>query len=644
MASPFAGGTIGKYRMIEQLGHGMSIVFKAVNIDDYREAVLKLIHLGNPDGLEKAEAEQRGAELQARLSAIGASVPKVYDIAKENGYFYVAMEFIAGEDLSAIIKRSYIDAHRATEIAIDICEFLEKAHAFNNPIDGKQAQGIIHGDLKPGNIRITTQGRAVIIDLGIAKALSGKSTKNDFASIAYSSPERLKTGKVNSLSDLWSIGIVLYEMVTGERPFNASDTESLEREIKSSMLIHVPSNYNLPFPLQRIIMKALAPNLKMRYATATAFKEDLQRFQSGTETEAEKDDEDDYEFPTERFDEPPTERTNGPRIDFQGWSEPDTEATKRTSTPVAKTQPDLKTKPIEQVSKPSFVRIVKRIVSVGIVLTALAFLINEFLVLSRATQLKSELISEQLKNLDDAWTRFGELEDRSFLRFGPIPARQPLKEKLVAQADRVFNDYRNHGSPGVKEKDWEAAQRHISRAIEIDSNDNSIKSKQRYAEGHIHRINGMTRLKSNRQEAKSRFNKAVNLFLEATTLNPQWPDPHIALASVYAYDLHDPVKVAGEIDKLKSLKVSTGNRETAMLADAYLNNGGDLYSTVDDVRQCQQKIEILKKSRAEYAQAVELYNTIVTFGNAAGQLNQAQRRIEKIDQMVETLRGECQPQ
>jgi tetratricopeptide (TPR) repeat protein len=278
-----------------------------------------------------------------------------------------------------------------------------------------------------------------------------------------------------------------------------------------------------------------------------------------------------------------------------------------------------------------------------VILVALGLAANELLVLSAATQLKDELTSERLRNMDEAWTRFDALKGRSILRFGIRPARQPLKEKLIAQADWVFKDYRNNGSPAVREKDWQDAQRHLSRALEIEA-DNGVKSGLRYAEGQVHRINGMAKLDSNPQEAKKAFNNAVNLFAEATALNGQWADPHLGLASVFAYGLHDPAKVASELEQLKRLNADPGARGTAMLADSYWTNANDMYSKAGAVSDCRQKIEIYERAREGYAQAIELYKPIITFGNSARNLNHAQARINRIDQSLVPLRERCYSQ
>ena len=111
--------------------------------------------------------------------------------------------------------------------------FLEAAHAFEAVVNGRNLNALLHLDLKPRNVRITSAQLVKVLDFGTAKALSlsRKVTRNDFGSVAYLSPERLETGEVDARADLWALGVVLYEMVRGIPPFQAADTRRLERLI-----------------------------------------------------------------------------------------------------------------------------------------------------------------------------------------------------------------------------------------------------------------------------------------------------------------------------------------------------------------------------------------------------------------------------
>src|SRR5213079_2686038 len=143
-------------------------------------------------------------------------------------------------------------------------------------IDGKEIHGIVHGDIKPKNIRIDSRGQVRVLDFGIAKALSltRRLTRNEFGSVPYGSPERLEAGEVNELSDLWSLAVMLYEMVTGLQPYHAESTERLERMIRSR-IPPPPAPDPCPEPVRRILVKALDPEPDLRYQTAREFIADL---------------------------------------------------------------------------------------------------------------------------------------------------------------------------------------------------------------------------------------------------------------------------------------------------------------------------------------------------------------------------------
>ncbi len=155
-------------------------------------------------------------------------VADIYDVGEREGYFFIAMEYVEGEDLSELVSRGPLPPERAVRIAIDLLEVLSRAHNFETVIDGRSHRGIIHGDIKPRNIRITPGGQIKVLDFGIAKAVSmtRSITFNQYGSVPYSSPERIRTGDVDARSDVWSVAVVLFEMLAGHAYFIAADTSA----------------------------------------------------------------------------------------------------------------------------------------------------------------------------------------------------------------------------------------------------------------------------------------------------------------------------------------------------------------------------------------------------------------------------------
>src|SRR5262249_39561489 len=123
----------------------------------------------------------------------------------------------------------------AVDVGLAVARTLESAHGLQASIGNRNVHGVVHGDIKPKNIRIDSRGDVRVLDFGIAKALSlsRRLTRNEFGSVPYASPERLDTGEVDFGSDLWSLSVMLYEMLTGMQPYQAESTEQLERMIRS---------------------------------------------------------------------------------------------------------------------------------------------------------------------------------------------------------------------------------------------------------------------------------------------------------------------------------------------------------------------------------------------------------------------------
>jgi serine/threonine-protein kinase len=261
----------------------MGHVYLAEDPNTSSAVALKLIDIGtDQDSREVVEAEKRGAALHARLCGVDLRVAQIHEVGELDGFFYIVMEYVDGRDLSEVLTEGPLDTRRAVDIAIVLCEVLATAHGFEAALGGEQYHGIVHGDIKPRNIRLTTSGGVKILDFGIAKALSltRSFTRNVFGSIPYASPERLNTGEVDEASDVWSIGVVLYEMLQGRPYFGDENSARVEHAIRSYSALSA-SLLEIPMGLRQILGKALAPDPAMRYPSADALRRDLVAFREG---------------------------------------------------------------------------------------------------------------------------------------------------------------------------------------------------------------------------------------------------------------------------------------------------------------------------------------------------------------------------
>ena len=186
-----ASRKIGKYEIRHKLGRGgMADVYLAQDTELGSVVALKLIeHSADADTRDSIEAERRGAELQAHLAAVDPHVTRIYDAGDADGFFYVAMEYIDGQDLHELMRRGPLEPEFAADIALAVAQTLHNAHDLQVAIDGKNYPGIVHGDIKPKNIRIDARGQVRVLDFGIAKALSlsRRLTRNEFGSVPYAS-------------------------------------------------------------------------------------------------------------------------------------------------------------------------------------------------------------------------------------------------------------------------------------------------------------------------------------------------------------------------------------------------------------------------------------------------------------------------
>ncbi len=617
------GDRYGRYQAIRLLGRGaMGEVYLARDTETQRQIALKIVYKGpDREDQEVVDAERFGAEIQKRLSGYDRRVARVNRYGEINGDLFIEMEYIEGEDLSTILGRGPVAPGFATHISIELCEMLENLTCFTTTIAGREFTGIIHGDLKPRNVRLNAQNQVKVLDFGIAKALSQtrKYTMNVFASTAYCSPERLETQNMDSHSDLWSLGVLMYQMLAGHLPFEEPTKERLERRIRSSAPPE-PLAPTCPEPLGRIIFKMLARDPGRRYQSATELKEDLARFRRGDAVLA----------AAPEFDNDATIRT-GPLPPPSGSGGAADDGTVRTMLGPAKAAP-IVWPPKGQRNQTALGCMA---VLAGALLVLFIFAIVQWNFWNDASRLKADLKAERVTDLNDAWNRYQALANRSHLGILLWGAKDALKKRLIAAADDVILDYRNNDAPSVGEPEWVRAKNDLARALELDPDDNQVKGRLRLCEGHLDRIYA-DRLRSPARQRQ--LNVAAAKFNEASELLKKSPDPYLGLARLYVYDMNDMDRAEDALKKADKYGHPMGKRETAQLADGYLRRGDRFWRQALGMTQnLQQEREYLDKAHDDYLHAAELYQRVGLFGDAPRNQNIAIQDEQKVEQRLNEL-------
>jgi eukaryotic-like serine/threonine-protein kinase len=590
---------IGDYEILDRLGRGgMADVFLAFDSKNDRRVALKLIERGPGDDVEEIlAAEQLGAHLQAKLCTIEPRIAQIHSFGDLEGYFYIDMEYIDGKDLAEVIRTAPLDATTAANIARELCDVLRKTHSACFQIDGRELRAVVHGDIKPKNIRIEPSGGVRIVDFGIAKGLSltRRLTSNVFGSAAYSSPERLSSGRIDEMSDLWSVGVVLYEMVEGGLPFEAACTERLETVIRAHTPLR-PLTDRCPAPLQHIICKALAPSPARRYASAEQFGSDLAAYLANQPTIAEQDSDE-----TRRTfrDDDETRRT------FQDVEAPDG--------PVTIAQPA----PPKGFTASRRMRRAVLAVLVALPALMLGLSIWEAVVYRSAARLEPQLAAGQL-DPDQAWARYQEVKRKSVLGLAPVMLRPPLVTTLYNACQQVADQYRNSDYPRAREGDWLRCRRYMGHAMEVDRFDRKTSAMMEYASGQVARIN-------------RRDLEAIADFQRAAALQPRWPDPYLGMARTYIYNLNDAERGMQALKRAEDLGHDFGRKDRSMMADAFKAQGLKAWEASERLRDSDQEKDLLSKAKENLQKALKLYSELAPWGDSANQLNQVEDALATVE-------------
>ena len=287
------GTTVGHYRILDRIGGGgMGVVYRAEDVRLGRQVALKFLPAELEDNAEALDRFRREARVASSLNH--PHICTVHDVGEHEGQHFIVMELLDGRTLKDELASAPMPFERVLDVGLDIADALDAAHA----------SGIVHRDIKPANVMVTSRGQVKVLDFGLAKPAREAPARGDSAltraigdrltmlgttlgTVAYMSPEQARGGEIDARSDLFSLGVVLYEMATGTLPFSGRTSVAIFEELLTRTP-PPPSTVRpgLPADFDHIVARALEKDRNIRYQTAADLRGDLKRLKRATESGA----------------------------------------------------------------------------------------------------------------------------------------------------------------------------------------------------------------------------------------------------------------------------------------------------------------------------------------------------------------------
>ncbi len=623
-------GKFGKYDIVRKLSRSMTDVYLARETEGGRAVVLKLIEESHDEYTRVViEAERRGAQLQKKLHALDGRILEVFEYGEQENCFFVALEYFEGHTLSELLATDRrLEPRRAVRYAAEVCSQLRTLHSFVSDVNGRMT-AVVHGDVKPSNIQVGLREDLKLLDFGIAKMITATHnlTRHNLGSPSYCSPERLSSGQVDVHSDLWALGVTLFEMLSGSPPYQAQETRLLENLIQSRRPPRALPD-DIPAALRAVVAKSLAGDINHRYHSADEFEKDLRAFLDQRAPLATNQ--------GARWDANATIDKKLPLA--ANYGKPTTAV--KVMPPAAKP-----TKVSLKADGPSLPRVIvktKRWELGNLAIAHLAgILAGLFMLMPLAYYWRLETATAPLREARDYahdsqatlasdWSLYRTLKQRNSLLgiFSPVMwAEHSLHSNLVSAGDNILDGYRSSSDTRLSDFDWSRARLCLRYALQIEPSDTKTKGKLALAEGYLNLV-------QNPKPPKASL--SIDNFRQAASYLPKSPDPHLGLARLYVYAFRNIGEAMPEFQQAEKLGYQLGPRETTQEADGFLFRSEWELARARHVRAAnpanrEEMQKWLDMARSDADRSRALYEPLVGYSNVSANLEQIyQDRAEQI--------------